>query len=72
MLSPLQSVKAATAGTMADLLLPRSAKPSTQQHELSGSYQYSNEREWQADYDREYNRAYGAAAAGATRERTAT
>ena len=27
-----------------------------------------SETEWQSNYDREYNRAYGAAAAGATRD----
>ena len=33
----------------------------------SGTYQASTEVEWQAAYDAEYNRAYGSAAAGATR-----
>jgi hypothetical protein len=33
----------------------------------SSNYSFESEGEWQAAYDAEYNRAYGSAAAGATR-----
>lgn len=61
-----------TRGSMADWASSASAsaeaKYGVDYESYSGNFQYNNEREWQADYDREYNRAYGAAAAGATRE----
>ena len=63
---------ATTSGSMADWSAAASAsaeaKYGVDYESRSGNYEYTNQREWQADYDAEYNRAYGAAAAGATRE----
>ena len=61
-----------TAGSMSDWSSSASvsadAKYGNSYENRGGTYESQSEREWQADYDREYNRAYGAAAAGATRE----
>ena len=63
---------ASTGGSMADWSSSASYSADTKYgnsyENRTGTREWSSEREWQADYDREYNRAYGAAAAGATRE----
>ena len=70
--STVERGSAETRGNMADLAssarASAEAKYGVDYERHGGNFQYDNERDWQEDYDYEYNRAYGAAAAGATRE----
>ena len=70
--STIERGSANTSGRMSDWSSSASASAEAKygnSYENRGStYVSMSETEWQSNYDREYNRAYGAAAAGATRE----